>query len=381
MRSFNRLYNKVITMLVTSSMVLLLLSTILIFYFYYNDIYTMAQEAVAKRNLLTAEELIKLNYPGHWHSKGGTLYKGEVEINNNFFLVDYIERVTESICVVFNNTTCVATSVFDEGGCKRALDVDTYSLREGTIKTLDANRCYLERAEIMGKGYQTAYKPVTNQDGQIIGLLMIGVPLDSNFIFEPLKVMGLTGLTLTIIMIVIANYYFSKSFVKPLWGVIDSMQQVAKNKDVQRLNVKGSKEIKELSKAFNQLLEMVASRSQHKDHKENVLPEGAKHKQDPVDTFTEEEADIWIEKMLGFSSDDDDLPKGLSYITLRQIILFFKQNKGEGVTVEDASNALSLSKVTVRRYFNFLEEYELVDIEQRYGTVGRQLKIYTLKED
>ena len=51
------------------------------------------------------------------------------------------------------------------------------------------------------------------------------------------------------------------------------------------------------------------------------------------------------------------------------------------MTVEDASNALSLSKVTVRRYFNFLEEYELVDIEQRYGTVGRPLKIYTLKED
>lgn len=376
-----RSYNKGMTILMTGSMVLLLLSIILISYFYYSDNYTMAQEATAKKNLFTAEELIKLNYPGPWHSKGGALYKGEVEINNNFFLVDYIERVTESICVVFNNNTCVATSVFDEGGCNRALDVDTYTLREGSIKTLDANRCYLERAEIMGKAYQTAYKPITNQDGQIIGLLLIGVPLDGNLIFEPLKVIGFTGLTLTLIMIVIANYYFSKSFVKPLWVVINSMQQAADNKDVQRLEVKGSREIKELTQAFNQLLGMIAVSSQHKDQKENVLPKDAKHKQKPVDNFVEEEADIWIEKMLGYSSDEDELPKGLSYITLRQIILFFKQNKGEGVTVEDAAKALSLSKVTVRRYFNFLEEYELVDIELRYGAVGRPLKIYTLKED
>lgn len=376
-----RSFNKRLTMFMTGNMVLLLLSVILIACVYYKKNYVVAQEAVAQKNLLIAEELMDLNYPGPWHTQGGALYKGEVKINNNFFIVDYIERVTESICVVFDNNSCVATSVFDEGGCNRALDVDTYALLEGRIKTLEVGRCYLEQARIMGRMYQTAYKPITNKDGQIIGLLYIGVPFDNNRFYEPLKIMGLTGLILTIIMVAIANYYFKKTFINPLQGVINGMKKVVKNRAAQPLIIKGSNEIRELSQVVNQLLGTIAVRSPHKDQKDNGLPEETKHGQESADIFTEEEADIWIEKMLGYSSDKDKLPKGLSYITLRQIILFFKQNKGEDVTVENASKALSLSKVTVRRYFNFLEEYDLVDIEQRYGTVGRPLKIYTLKED
>lgn len=369
-----RSLNKRITVLITLSMVLLFLSIILIYYVYNNKNYATAKEAAAKNNLLIAEELIELKYPGAWRIQRGDLFKGEVVISNNFQIVDFIERATKSICVVFNNNSCAATSVFDKGGCNRALDVDTYALREGTIKTLDVDRCYLERSEIMGKVYQTAYKPVTNQDGQIIGLLFIGVPLDDNLIFEPLKVMGFTGFSLTLIMVIIANYYFNKSFIKPLREVISSMQQAANNKAVQPLSVYGSSEIKELSQAFNQLLGTNTVRAPYKDI---GLSEG---RHSTVD-ISEEEADKWVETMLGCSFDEDNLPKGLSSITFKQIILYFKQNAGSDITVENASKALSLSKVTVRRYFNFLEEYDLVEIEQRYGSVGRPLKVYTLREE
>lgn len=373
-----RSFNKRITMLMTGSMVLLLLCLIPISYFYYNKNYAMAVEADARKNLLTAEELMELKYPGSWNIRSGALYKGDVEINNNFFIVDYIGRTTESICVVFDNNSCAATSVFDEGGCNRALDVDTYALREGVLKTLDTDRCYLEQADIVGKMYQTAYKPITNEDGQIIGLLFIGVPLNSSPFYEPLKVMGITGLFLTLIMVIIANLYFNRTFLNPLQGIIKRMQEAAKNRASQPLIINGSSEIRELSQAFNQLLGAIAVRSPLKD---NCLPEQTNRGHEHAYICAEEDADKWIEKMLGYSSDEDELPKGLSYITLRQIILFFKQNKEYDVTVENASQALSLSKVTVRRYFNFLDEYNLVDIEQRYGAVGRPLKIYTLKEE
>jgi methyl-accepting chemotaxis protein len=40
----------------------------------------------------------------------------------------------------------------------------------------------------------------------------------------------------------------------------------------------------------------------------------------------------------------------------------------------------SLSKVTIRRYFDYLEQCGLVEMEQRYGSVGRPLRIYRLKK-
>ena len=138
-------------------------------------------------------------------------------------------------------------------------------------------------------------------------------------------------------------------------------------------------ETRSLSLTFNQMLGAIAVRLRNNgltqtDQEHELTTDSCS------DNCTEEDVDKWIEDMLGFGIDDDELPKGLSYITLKQIILFFKQNKGDDITVESASNALSLSKVTVRRYFNFLEEHDLVDIEQRYGSVGRPVKVYTLKE-
>lgn len=371
-------------MLMLVSMVLLTAILILISYSYYNANEYRYKEANARDALLTAEELLELKCPGSWQIKGGDLYKGEVVINNNFVIVDYIQRVTEAMCVVMMNNSCVATSVLDKGGCNRALDMDTYPLKQGTLKALDAGRCYLEQTEIMDQMYQTAYKPIANNDGQIIGLLYIGVLLDNTSFYEPLKKMGITGLVLALLMALVTIYLVNRSFYKPLQVVINRMQEVAINRNAHPLPL-NSGGIRELSQAFNQMLVAIAGRQQ----KNHAMEEQASHEHqqtsdtqdiDISDSVTEEDADEWIAKMLGFNSDEDKLPKGLSYITLRQIMLFFILNRGNDVTVESASHELSLSKVTVRRYFNFLEEYDLVEIEQRYGTVGRPLKIYTLKE-
>ncbi|MDD3315201.1 MAG: cache domain-containing protein [Syntrophaceticus sp.] len=372
-------------MLMLVSMVLLTITLILISYSYYNTNEFKFQEANARDALLTAEELLELKCPGPWQIKGGDLYKGQVVINNNFVIVDYIQRVTEAMCVVMMNNSCVATSVLDKGGCNRALNMDTYPLKQGTLKTLDAGRCYLERTEIMDQMYQTAYKPIANGDGQIIGLLYVGVQLDNIPFYEPLKMMGITGVTLALLMALVTIYSVNRSFSKPLQEVINRMQEVKVNRTAHPLPLNGGGGIKELSQAFNQMLAAIAG-GQQKNHAIEAQT-SHKHQQtadnqdiDISDSLTEEAADEWIAKMLGANADEDNLPKGLSFITLRQVVLFFMENRGNDITAESASNYLSLSKVTVRRYFNFLEEHELVEIEQRYGAVGRPLKIYTLIE-
>jgi methyl-accepting chemotaxis protein len=74
-----------------------------------------------------------------------------------------------------------------------------------------------------------------------------------------------------------------------------------------------------------------------------------------------------------------ELPKGLNPLTLKEILLFLLENDGDEVTVKDVSKSMSLSTVTVRRYLDYMEECGLVDVEQEYGSVGRPLKLYKLK--
>ncbi|MDD4402170.1 MAG: cache domain-containing protein [Desulfitobacteriaceae bacterium] len=366
------------------SMLVLTTILILISYSYNNANEYRFQEANARDALLTAEELLELKCPGSWQIKNGNLYKGQIEINNNFVIVDYIQSVTEAMCVVMMNNNVVVTSILDQGGCNRALDYDVYPLQDGLLKTLDTGRCYLEQSEIMDKRYQTAYKPIANKDGQIIGLLYIGVPVDNTPFYEPLKIMGITGFVMALLVALATIYLINRLFGKPLLEVINRMQEVAINRTAQPLPITGSG-IRELSQAFNQMLVAIVGGKQ----KNHTITEQISHKHLQIsdqldigisDNLTEEIADEWIAKMLGTNADEDNLPKGLSYITLRQVVLFFMENKGSDITAESASNDLSLSKVTVRRYFNFLEEHELVEIEQRYGAVGRPLKVYTLIE-
>lgn len=366
------------------SMLLLTITLIYISYSYHNANEYRFQEANARDALLTAEELLELKCPGSWQINNGNLYKGQVEINDNFVIVDYIQSVTESMCVVMTNNHVAVTSILDQGGCNRALNYDVYPLQDGLLKTLDTGRCYLEQTEIMDKRYQTAYKPIANKDGQIIGLLYIGLPMDNTPFYEPLKIMGITGLIMALLVVLVTIYLINRLFGKPLLEAINRMEQVAINRTAQPLSITGGG-IRELSQAFNQMLVAIVGGKQQNHEIVEQISHKQQHSSAQLDTgisdnLTEEVADEWIGKMLGSNADEDNLPKGLSYITLRQVVLFFMENRGSDITAESASNDLSLSKVTVRRYFNFLEELELVEIEQRYGTVGRPLKVYTLIE-
>ncbi|UOE95222.1 response regulator [Alkalihalobacillus sp. LMS39] len=72
---------------------------------------------------------------------------------------------------------------------------------------------------------------------------------------------------------------------------------------------------------------------------------------------------------------DTYLPKGLSENTLRQVLLkLVEQN--EPVTAEQLASILGMARVTVRRYLEYLEKTEKVQVEIQYGSVGRPSHYY-----
>lgn len=85
-----------------------------------------------------------------------------------------------------------------------------------------------------------------------------------------------------------------------------------------------------------------------------------------------------IDQWLGHQSEEIHLPKGLNEMTMKQIsdgLILIK----EPITSEQLAQTVGMARVTVRKYLDFLAEKGKVQIDLKYGTVGRPTKYYSFK--
>jgi CitB family two-component system response regulator MalR len=69
----------------------------------------------------------------------------------------------------------------------------------------------------------------------------------------------------------------------------------------------------------------------------------------------------------------EELPKGLTKDTLKQIWEAVQELKHEQFSTEDVVKIVGLSRVSVRKYLNFLNEIGILEVKVIYGTVGRPM--------
>lgn len=72
----------------------------------------------------------------------------------------------------------------------------------------------------------------------------------------------------------------------------------------------------------------------------------------------------------------EQLPKGIQEQTLNTICNFLENNSAVGLTGEEIADKVGLSRVTVRRYMNFLLEKGKITGRMNYETGGRPSMIY-----
>jgi len=85
-----------------------------------------------------------------------------------------------------------------------------------------------------------------------------------------------------------------------------------------------------------------------------------------------------LDQMFQVSS-NTDLPKGLQEKTMNHIINSLKQFKGKMVDVEEISEVTNLSKVSLRKYLDYLADNSSIEKRIDYGTVGRPKYKYFIK--
>ncbi|WP_051172987.1 diguanylate cyclase [Thermodesulfobacterium hveragerdense] len=134
-----------------------------------------------KKDLNMFEVLLNLKYPGEWQVLNGRLYKGKVLINDNFEIVDFFEKATGNTATVFLNDTRVTTTIRNELGARI---IGTKVSPPVAQRVLQHGKEYYGIADILGEKYITAYKPIKDPSGKIIGILYTGISLKK---FKPIQ--------------------------------------------------------------------------------------------------------------------------------------------------------------------------------------------------
>lgn len=104
----------------------------------------------------------------------------EFVVNDNFEIVDQIERMTGSKATIFQKTDGqairISTNVVGADG-KRAIGTPVSDAVYDAV--IVKGQTYYGTADVVGKTYITAYEPIKSSSGEIIGILFVGVPEDS----------------------------------------------------------------------------------------------------------------------------------------------------------------------------------------------------------
>lgn len=132
----------------------------------------------------------------------GKLQVGSYVTNGNFELPDRIQEIFGGVATIFMGDERVSTNVLNAEG-KRALGT---RLEEPAYETVFKHgKSYRGKAPILGVSYLTAYDPITDKAGKVVGVLFVGVK-ESDFV-DRLHVMK-TQLTMTLLTTISALTFF-----------------------------------------------------------------------------------------------------------------------------------------------------------------------------
>ncbi|MEA4902867.1 cache domain-containing protein [Desulfitobacterium sp.] len=372
-----------------ASLVLLAVSFILIFGYSMQERAISAAIIKAQSDMATCSSIIDLQYPGEWKAENGSLFKGQKEISHNNELVDSLSELTGDSVTVFLNDTRVATTIRGADG-ERA--IGTRVSDSVAQKVLNKGEVFLGEANVVGEIYQTAYEPLRDAQGNIVGMFYVGISRSytQEMIYNTLWHTAALGGGITLIVALLAWLFVERVIIRPLREITVGTRDLATGRITEKVDISGPKEIGDLALAFNQMIERLENITKDLELHANVLEENpeiaAEQLPEPIvqNLGPNLESTDGVESQAPFSDrqeypDQAELPKGLNRATLKQITDYLIDHD-DFVSAEDVAEGVKLTRVTVRRYLEYLEQQGALISQLKYGAVGRPVRIWSGKE-
>ena len=199
----------------------------------------------------------------------GILYGG-ILLNRNYEIVDEVKEIVfkgekykgreTGTATIFQQDLRISTNVTDITG-RRA--IGTRVSQEVRQAVLTEGRSWNDQAFVVNDWYITAYEPIKNIRGEIIGILYVGT-LKKPYLDTANRVMLTFTLlaALSIIFLLVILYFSTTRIIKPLQSMVIATQEIAKGDLSHRVEVQSKDEVGTLAASFNQMTEKLRAANQ-----------------------------------------------------------------------------------------------------------------------
>jgi two-component system NtrC family sensor kinase len=190
----------------------------------------------------------------------GTLYGGKL-LNNNHQIVDKVKDIVYKgekykgkdigTTTIFLNDLRIATNVRGTSGARA---VGTRVSREVYDQVMSRGLSWIGRAFVVNDWYRTAYEPIRNINGKIVGILYVGM-LEAPYIDLRNRTLALFLVIagLTVVLLWFSANYLAGRIVGPIRDLVAANSQVAGGDLSVRVQISSRDEIGQLSESFNQM--------------------------------------------------------------------------------------------------------------------------------
>jgi len=159
---------------------------------------------------------------------------------------------------IFQDDVRISTNVMDSEG-RRA--IGTRVSEEVYERVVVEGGRWVAPAFVVNDWYITAYEPIRDIDGGVLGILYVGVLRQKYDDLERETLLRFLGITLLgMFGAVGAAYYFSRSLVGPLRDLTDAAHEFSRHNFAHRVVPRRRDELAELAEAFNAMAESVEER-------------------------------------------------------------------------------------------------------------------------
>jgi len=197
----------------------------------------------------------------------GIIYAGRL-LNRNYEIVDKVkDTVFKGVkykgkdigtVTIFQGDLRISTNVQNIDGSRA---IGTRVSDEVYDQVLVKGMPWIDRAFVVNNWYITAYEPIVNTKGEIIGILYVGL-LEEKFTDMRKEAMWIfLGITLAgMALALIISYFLASGILKPVKRLVYASKQLAKGDLTQRVKLTSKDEIGELAEAFNFMASSIKER-------------------------------------------------------------------------------------------------------------------------
>lgn len=210
---------------------------------------TFAMEK-AKSDLELGWDYLEHKYPGDWSIRNGQLYKGATLINENYGIVDELGAMTGDTVTIFQADKRVATNVMNDG--QRAVGTKVSDKVRETVLVKGGQ--YYGKADVVGKSYQTAYRPIQSGGNEIIGIFYVGASQDLIDVLVSSFVKNFLWMIVAAVLLALAIVLlFIRRLTRRIGSISSALQRAGGGDFTVEVNDASRDEIGDLVQSYNQM--------------------------------------------------------------------------------------------------------------------------------